>query len=85
MSTSVFNEAALSERVKRLLSFAIEEAEARGSDTVDLEDILLALFKEPGTISYRAFETLDISSDAMRELIKRLLDEEQDGEAGSAS
>lgn len=85
VSTSVFNEAGLSERVKRLLSFAIEEAEARGADSVDIEDVLLALFKEPDSVSYRVFERLDVSLDSMRNLVKRLRDEGEDGAAGTAS
>ncbi len=84
ISTSVFNEPALSEPVKRLLSFAIEEAEGRGSDKVDLEDILISLFKEQGTIPSRVFEALDLSPDAMRELIRRFTEDEQ-GQAGNAS
>lgn len=69
------------ERAKRAASFAREEADSRGGDQIDVEDLLVALMREEGTLASLVLKSFGLSNEALRDRIRELREPGPEGEA----
>lgn len=70
------------ERARRVSSFASEEAEMREGDAVDVEDLLVALMREPETLAARTLASFGITIEELRKRIRELREKGEDEAAG---
>ncbi|OQX65605.1 MAG: NDP-hexose 4-ketoreductase [Anaerolinea sp. 4484_236] len=65
------------QRARRVLSLAHEEAEKAHKDTLGTEDLLLGLLVEEGGVAGRVLRELGLEIDRVREIIRRIVGEGQ--------
>ena len=65
------------QRARRVLSLAHQEAEQARKESLGTEDLLLGLIVEEGGVAGRALRELGLDVDRVREIIKRVNQQEE--------